>query len=182
LLPKPLVVEAAIGLVDVTGLPDGLVQQSRPGNHRFSVCSLRAIARAACDACWPGRTALVASAAVCRIVISSVTVFLLSCPASRGAPKGEWVLLARPRAAFLEVREATTRSQNPGALAEAEGRGAASAQEWSPAHRARERKGPRGSRRAGGSRPTQQKCFHEKTRRAGWRQGGADSGGIKLQG
>lgn len=50
--------------------------------------------------CWLERTALVASAAVCRIVISSVTSFLLFCPASRGAPEGEWDLLARPRGAY----------------------------------------------------------------------------------
>src|SRR6516225_6443608 len=50
LVPKAVVVKAAVGFVDVTGLPDGLVQQSRPGNHGFSISSLSAIARAACDA------------------------------------------------------------------------------------------------------------------------------------
>jgi len=50
MVSKAVVVKAAVGFVDVTRLLDGLVQQSRPGNHRFSVCSLSAIARAACDA------------------------------------------------------------------------------------------------------------------------------------
>jgi hypothetical protein len=50
LIPKGVIVKPAVRFVDVTGLLDGLVQQSHSRNHRFSVCSLSAIARAACDA------------------------------------------------------------------------------------------------------------------------------------
>ncbi len=101
--------------------------------------------------CWAKGTALVASAAVCRIVISSVTFFLLFCPASRGAPKGEWGLLARPRGAFcggakkLLCRFVSWGTANPeGGEAEAEPRRAASAQGWSPARRAREKRRRKG--------------------------------------
>ena len=48
-----LVVKPAVGFVDVTGLLDGLVQQSRPGNHRFlSLLSSRLVGTPVVP-CWP---------------------------------------------------------------------------------------------------------------------------------
>jgi hypothetical protein len=97
--------------------------------------------------CWLEETALVASAVACRIVISSVTSFLLFLPASRGAPEGEWGLLARPRGAFcggakklrLIVLFLGGTANPEGGSAEAEPRRAASAQVFFPARRAREK-------------------------------------------
>src|SRR5262249_54960078 len=101
---------------------------------------------------------------------------------SRGT-QGEWGLLARPRAAFLEGPE--RRSQNPEGPARRESRSPPCRQgaggfpqlavpargrgvrkgKWPGKSNKRQQEGttrfPEG--RAEGSRPTQQQCFHEKT-------------------
>ncbi len=137
--------------------PRRKVRATLPQDRRSHIPSTRSTPRLtpAVGAC-AGGTALVVSSVACRIVISSVTLFLLFCPASRGALKGEWGLLARPRAAFLEGPKnhasrffGGTETRRVTRSGKAEARRAASAQAAFPSRRARKKQRRKKRRVAG---------------------------------